>query len=160
MSTVTPDDIAVALGRTAPAVESAEYAQWSMWIGDAEMLIETRRVQVDDTLELDEVKVDYVVRQAVLAHVLRPDNATQVTISVDDASTSKTYRSSTGRVSILDEWWALLGLAVVAGSVFTIDTAATSLGHAPYCDLMFDPTASCSCGASIGMFPTRYDTWA
>lgn len=120
--TVTPADIAVALGRTAPDSSSPEYEQWAMWISDAEMLIETRRLAVDPDLTIDEVKLDYVVRQAVVAMVRRPDDATNVTVSVDDGSTSKTYRSGTGRVTILDEWWSLLGLDGTRGRAFELDT--------------------------------------
>ena len=32
---VTPAEIAVELGRTAPYAASAEYAQWELWIADA-----------------------------------------------------------------------------------------------------------------------------
>ena len=117
---VTPADIAVALGRTAPDSGSPTEAQWTMWITDAEMLIETRRMQVDPALVIDEAKLDYVVREAVRSHVLHPDDATQVTKSVDDASVSRTYRSSRGRVQILDEWWALLGLAATGSGAFSI----------------------------------------
>src|SRR6185437_5191069 len=106
--TVTPAMIATALGVDAPATDSAQSNQWRMWIDDAVMLINARATKLD--VEPDEAKVNYVVREAVLAHVKRPDDATQVTISVDDGSSSKTYRSGKGRVTILDEWWDLLGL--------------------------------------------------
>ncbi len=102
---VTPETIAVALGRTAPEPDSPEWAQWVMWIDDAAMLIEARLGDLDD---LDQAKLNYVIREAVVAHVRKPDDATQVTVSVDDASSSRTYRSSKGRVTILDEWWDLL----------------------------------------------------
>lgn len=120
---VTPANIATALGVAAPSPTSVKYQQWSMFIEDAAMLIETRRLQVDPDLVLDMAKVDYVIREAVLDHVRRPDNATQVTVSVDDGSTSRTYKSGRGRVSILDEWWALLGLGGRRGRAFEVDTA-------------------------------------
>lgn len=148
MSTVTPDDIAVALGRTAPAVDSTEYAQWSMWITDAEMLIEVRRLEVDDTLTLDAAKVDYVVREAVVAQVRRPDDATQVSTSVDDASIQKTYKSSRGRVSILDEWWALLGLSAARSGAFSFSPYRGDTIHQPWCSLAFR-ALYCSCGADL-----------
>src|SRR5690606_12488837 len=97
---VTPAEIAVALGRTAPESASPTFQQWSMWITDAEMLIETRRLQVDDTLVIDQAKLDYVVREAVVAQVRRPDDSMQVTKAVDDGSVTKLYRSSAGRVNI------------------------------------------------------------
>src|SRR5690348_15657376 len=120
---VTPAMIATALGVAAPNSDSATEAQWDLWISDALMLIETRRIELAVAGPLDEAKVDYVVRQAVVAQVQRPDDATQVTESVDDASVSRTYRSGKGRVSILDEWWALLGLTAPTGGAFSVDTA-------------------------------------
>ena len=110
---VTPAIIAVELGRTAPESGSALEEQWAMWIADATRAIERRAELLSitfDSLVTDDV--DYVVRQAVAAHVRRPDDATQVTISVDDGSTSKTYSSGSGRVGILEDWWALLGLTI------------------------------------------------
>ena len=149
---VTPAMIAVALGVAAPDSGSVQELQWEMWISDAVMLIEARRLEVDDTLVIDEAKLDYVVREAVVAQARRPDDATQVTISVDDASTSKTYRSSTGRVTILDEWWALLGLTPSGGQAFDIDSVSTTTTHLPWCSLSLG-AAYCSCGADIAGYP-------
>lgn len=118
---VTPDTIAVALGRTATP-STFEASQWEMWIGDAEMLVQARADALGHTDPLDEAKYDYVVREAVVAQVRRPDDATQVTVSIQDASTSKTYNSSRGRVEIRDEWWALLGLGETSGKAFEVDT--------------------------------------
>jgi len=115
---VTPEMIAVALGVAAPASDSTQYAQWSMWIEDALMLIEAR---LGDPALLDQAKLDYVVREAVASLARRPDDATQVSVSVDDGSVSRTYRSGTGRVTILDEWWLLLAPASTAGRAFSVD---------------------------------------
>ena len=147
---VTPADIAVALGRTAPRPGSPTESQWAMWITDAEMLIETRRAEVDPDRSLDEVKVDYVVREAVVAQVRRPDDATQVTKNVDDGGVTKMYRSGGGRVAILDEWWTLLGLVPQGGSAYAVDTAPTRRGggHMPWCDPAFGGP-DCSCGAIL-----------
>lgn len=125
---VTPANIAVALGVTAPTSGSVKEQQWAMWIEDAEMLIETRRLEVDESLVIDEIKLDYVVREAVVAHVRHPDDATQVSVSVDDGSSQRTYRSASGRVSIQDEWWALLGLTGQGGRAFEVDTMPSSAG--------------------------------
>ena len=152
MSTVTPDDIAIALGRAAPAVGSAEHSQWAMWIADAALLIEARRLEVDDTLTLDPDRVDYVVREAVVAQVRRPDDATQVSTSVDDTSVQRTYKSSRGRVSILDEWWALLGLAAARTGAFSFRPYGGAGAHQPWCSLAFG-AIYCSCGADL----TNYD---
>jgi len=145
---VTPETIAVALGVAVP--DSAVIGQWEMWISDAEMLIEIRRVQLDVD-QIDEAKLDYVVREAVVAQVKRPDDTTQITVSVDDGSTSKTYRSSKGRVTIRDEWWALLGLTDPSGA-FTIDMAGVGSLHLPWCSLYFGG-AYCSCGVDIAGYP-------
>lgn len=149
---VVPADIAVALGRTAPEAGSPTEAQWAMWITDAEMLIETRRLQVDDTLVIDQAKRDYVVREAVVAQVRRPDDSMQVTKAVDDGSVTKLYRSSAGRVSILDEWWTLLGLASVGGGAFDVSTVGYGTVHADWCSINFGATY-CSCGADIAGYP-------
>ena len=122
---VTPEMIAVALGRTAPESDSVEFAQWEMWIGDALFLIEAR---LGDPDLLNQTALDYVVRESVAALVRRPDSATQVTTSVDDASVSKTYRTGRGRIEILDEWWALLGPSSTSGKAFEVDTMPASAG--------------------------------
>ena len=122
---VTTETIAVALGRTTPDPGSLEDLQWWMWIEDALMLIEAR---LGASSLLDPVALDYVVREAVVALVRRPDSATQVTTSIDDASVSKTYRSSYGRIQILDEWWALLSPGSTTGKAFEVDTMPASAG--------------------------------
>ena len=123
---VTPDTIAVALGVAAPASDSTTFAQWEMWIEDALMLIEAR---LGDPALLDQARLDYVVREAVAMMAKRPDDATQVTVSIDDGATSKTYRSGTGRVTILDEWWNLLSPTTsTSGRAFEVDTMPASAG--------------------------------
>lgn len=147
---VTSAMIAVALGVEAPVDDSPTDLQWEMWISDAVMLIEARRLSLEVD-PIDEAKVDYVVREAVVAQVKKPDDATQVTVSVDDASTSRTYRSGKGRVTILDEWWALLGLTDPSGA-FAIDMVSTTSGHLPWCNLYFG-ALYCSCGVDIAGYP-------
>ena len=148
---VTPGMVAVALGVAAPESGSITEQQWQLWIDDAYMLIEIRAEQLDVTDPIDEAKLDYVVREAVVAQVKKPDDATQVTVSVDDASTSKSYRSGKGRVTILDEWWVLLGLTDPQGA-FAIDMASTSTSHLPWCSLSFG-AVYCSCGTDIAGYP-------
>lgn len=151
--TVTPEMIAVPLGVTAPESGSITWRQWDLWIADAEMLIEARADRLGkDLVDIDEAKIDYVVREAVVAHVKKPDDATQVSITVDDATTSKSYRSGKGRVAILDEWWSLLGLTDDSGA-FAIDmTPGVSAIHDLACSLRFGATY-CSCGADIAGYP-------
>lgn len=153
---VTPEMIAVALGRTAPADPSAERSQWLMWIDDARMLIAARLVgtatgQVASLDDLDQAKLDYVVREAVVEHIKHPDDATQVAVSVDDGSLSKTYRSSRGRVVIRDEWWPLLA-PTRNGRAFSLAPYADATLHADVCALTFG-ALYCSCGGDIAGWP-------
>jgi hypothetical protein len=147
---VTTDNIAVALGVAVPVSGSPVEQQWEMWIDDAEMLIEARRVQLE-VETIDQAKLDYVVRESVVAQVKRPDDSTQVTVSVDDGSTSKSYRSGKGRVTIPDELWALLGLTEPSGA-FAIDMLGTCSTHLAWCSLVLGATY-CSCGVDIAGFP-------
>ena len=151
-TTVTPEMIAVALGVTAPTPGSTEWAQWQMWIDDALMLIQTRVDTIDPPPTVEQARLDYVIREAVVAQVRRPDDATQVTVSVDDASTSRTYRSSRGRVDILDEWWLLLGLTGTGGGAFDIDTVPCGTRHLPWCNFAWG-ASYCSCGTDIAGYP-------
>ena len=155
---VTPETIAVALGRTTPESGSLAYEQWLMWIDDALMLINARKTELAVTTDLDANTLDYVVREAVAAHVRRPDDATQVTVSVDDGSMSKTYRSGRGRVEILDEWWALLGLTPPTGGAFSVSMVGSASGHLPWCSLYFGGTY-CSCGVDIAGYPIFEGGW-
>jgi hypothetical protein len=151
---VTPASIAVALGVAAPEPDSITDKQWRLWITDANLLIEARcdRLGVDFG-SIGEMKLDYVVREAVIAHVKKPDDATQVTVSVDDSSTSRSYQSGKGRVAILDEWWALLGLVENDDGAFGIDMIpSVSEIHDLACSLRFGATY-CSCGADIAGYP-------
>ena len=145
---VTPDTIAVALGRATSSVTAEENELWTMWIADALMLIEAR---LGDPALLDQAKLDYVVREAVVAHIRHPDDATQVSVSIDDGSSSRTYKSGRGRVTILDEWWNLLSPAdsLVA---FTIDTVGGSSAHLPWCSYTLG-ALYCSCGVDIAGSP-------
>lgn len=126
-TTVTPDDIATELGQDIPASGSVTDRQWQVWIDDALMLISARATGLN-IATVDQVTLDYVIRQAVSDHAKRPDNATQVTYSVDDGSSSRTYRSGQGRVTILDEWWQMLGLNPVKSGAFETDTMPPDAG--------------------------------
>ena len=147
---VTSAMIATALGQAAPVADSVTDKQWKMWIADAEMLIESRRTQLSVD-PIGNAKLDYVVREAVVAHVKKPDDATQVTVSVDDGSTSRSYRSGKGRVTIIDEWWTLLGLTEPEGA-FSLDMVGTSSIHLPWCSFSLG-ASYCSCGVDIAGFP-------
>lgn len=151
---VTPAMIAVKLGRAAPEPGSIQEQQWQMDIDDAYMLIENRADELGvDMATISEIKLDYVVREAVAAYIKRPDDATQVSITVDDGTTSRSYQSGKGRISIIDEWWRMLGLVETESGAFSIDMVP-SLGsaHLPWCSLAFVATF-CSCGVDIAGKP-------
>lgn len=150
---VTPDTVAVALGVPAPDSGSIQDQQWQLWIDDATMLVDNRAQQLSIDLEsIDEAKLDYVIREAVVAQVKKPDDATQVSVTVDDGTTSRSYRSGKGRVTILDEWWTLLGLTDPSGA-FAIDMVPSrGSAHLPWCNLNMGATW-CSCGVDIAGYP-------
>ena len=152
VTTVTPAMIAVALGVAAPDPGSAQAEQWQMWIDDVLMLVGARADSISPAPTVDQARLNYVVREAVVAQARRPDSATQVTTSVDDGSVSKTYRSSAGRIDILDEWWSLLGLTASGGGAYAVDTVASVSAHQPWCSHAFG-ALYCSCGADIAGTP-------
>jgi hypothetical protein len=147
---VTPEMIAVPLGVAAPEPDSLTWKQWALWISDAEMLIEARRMELDAPA-IDEVKVDYVVRESVVAHVRKPDDATQVTVSVDDGSTSRSYSSGKGRVSV-DDWWAFLGLVEPNTGAYAVNLIGAAPTHLWWCAVMLGANY-CSCGVDIAGVP-------
>lgn len=149
-TSVTPAKLAVALGKAAPESGSVTEQQWQMWIDDAAMLIDARQSDLGLPAP-DQAKIDYVIREAVVAHIKRPDDATQVTVAVDDGSTSRSYKSGRGRIVILDEWWTLLGLVESSGA-FSIDMVGRASIHLPWCSLSMG-AAYCSCGADIAGYP-------
>ena len=151
-TTVTPAMIATALGVAAPDTGSPTEAQWEMWISDALMLVQARVDSITPEPTVTQARLDYVIREAVAAHARRPDDSTQVTVSVDDGSESRTYRSSGGRVGVLDDWWALLGLSSVGGGVYAVDTAPNGGTHLPWCSLNLG-ALYCSCGVDIAGYP-------
>lgn len=137
---VTVEDIESRAGRTFDAVETA---QVTAWLQDALFLI-GRRIDVD---EADPDAVDFVVRAAVLAVVQNPAGIESETVSVDDAQITKRYGTAQRRqVTILPEWWAMLGVS--GGSAFTVSMLGAGRGgHQPWCSITWGWT--CSCGASL-----------
>lgn len=162
MVTVTPDDIAVTLGRPSPAPGTPQFAAWSMWIADAELAIRIGLTQrrIDGGLDgLDPEVLAYVIRQAVALKVQQPaDGASQVDVAVDDARISRRYGANSTSVAILPQWWAML-LPDGDGQqeAYNIDTAARAgSSHVPWCNLAFG-ASWCSCGADLAGFPLYED---
>lgn len=149
------DKIAVELRMTAPDPDSADGKQWQLWVDDATLLITERAAKLQLQLP-PQAKVDYVVRQAVVAHIKKPDDATQVTVSIDDGSSSRTYQSGKGRVDIADEWWDFLGLLPSTGGAFSIDTTSNASRHLPWCSASLG-AAYCSCGADLTLSGPIYE---
>ena len=105
--TVTPDMVARTLGASCPI--QIPYEQWAMWISDADLLIRDWAARNGYSYAaLNPATVDFVIREAVADRAKRPDSATQVEVSVDDGKVSRRYESSTGQLTIRDEWWDLL----------------------------------------------------
>lgn len=143
---VTLDMIATGLGRTAPPIPSLEADQWQMWINDALMLISARLGDLSDP-SINQAALDYVVREAVVAHIRRPDDAASVDVRVDDGQVSKTYRTASGRVTILDEWWGLL-VPKTSSRAFSFRPQGRCVLHADICTINLGADW-CSCGADL-----------
>lgn len=108
---VTPGTIATALGRPTPAEGSVQWAQWDMWIDDAERAIHRRADRLGiDFASLDPEDVDFVIREAVVARARNPESFTSVDVKIDDGSVSKRFGSGASTIAIDDDWWDLLGL--------------------------------------------------
>lgn len=110
MAVAVINDVEVELGRTLSTEESA---QAGVWLDRAERQIVKR---LGPVANLDQDAVRDVETMAVAAKVSNPTGASSET--VDDY----TYRlpTETRRVTILDEWWALLSPAT---SSYTISLA-------------------------------------
>lgn len=119
---VTPDDVAETLGRTLPSADSAEYKQWALWITDAQLQIRLRLGMLD---ALDQEALAYVVREAVALKVKHPDDTTRTEVAVDDGRIVRQRAAATGQVTILDEWWALLGVGRRPSGAFSVRPSFT-----------------------------------
>ena len=154
---VTTDDIAKRLGRS---LSTAEVAQVEAWIGDAEWLINSRAASLERSVNPD--VQDRVVALAVVEMARNPQNETQVDVAIDDGRVSKRYSSGSGRVTIRDEWWALLDPNGGDGSAFAVDTytgADRRHVHSDICSIFFgSPTCSCGAYLTLGQYPL-YETW-
>lgn len=108
----THEDVSTNLGRP---LTPTEQAQADLWLGWAEAAIEAR---MGDLSALDLEALRMVLVEAVTARLRAPEPLAQTSVTVDDATVSKTYRRSTGLIEILPEWWAALGW--VDSGAFTV----------------------------------------
>lgn len=108
-----PADVATNLGRE---LTTSETLQAELWIGWAEATIAKRK----PINELDAATVQMVVTEAVSRRLRSPEAVSQMSVTVDDATVSRSFQRSTGLIEILPEWWAALGLGAEAGGAFTV----------------------------------------
>ncbi len=119
---VTWHDVQITLGRT---LTTPQQQQAEAWIVQARIIIATAAALRATTIDaLDQGTLDMVVTEAVASRLKRPDDATQVSVSVDDAQVSRRYESSTGQIEITGAWWDLL-FPSTSGRAFTIGTHMT-----------------------------------
>ncbi|MCW2758064.1 MAG: Phage protein Gp19/Gp15/Gp42 [Nocardioidaceae bacterium] len=118
---VTPGDIEISLGRPLTPREIAQVGQMST---DAQVILRSR---FPDLSKLDQDALKYVVREAIVFKLKRPDPASQTTVTIDDGTVAKRYERDTGAITILPEWWILLTPRAAADhGAFTIRPGRTS----------------------------------
>ena len=126
---VTPQDIAVELGRTAP-LDPATAQQWQKWIDRAYRMVQRRAGKLGvDYATLDPDVVDDVVTYAVVRRVTRPvdgaeSTTDQIGVDVGNWQQTRRYPTGAGDIHFLDAWWDLLGLSGSA-DVFSIQMTGT-----------------------------------
>lgn len=125
MLTITADDLGVELGRT---LTDAETRQADKWIAQALAII---RKRVGDLSRLDPEMVEYVVVQMVAERFRHPaDGATQVQVSVDDASSLRRFDTSAKGLMLRPEWIDLLTPDEDLSQAFTIQPGGWGPSHA------------------------------
>lgn len=98
----TGNDIAAHLGRPLTAAEVAQVGKWIAWLS-ADIDRKMGGLHIDMTI------AEQAVTESIVTYMRNPDSALSVTASVDDGSVSKRYSSASGRVELLDHFWAKLG---------------------------------------------------
>lgn len=118
-----PSDVAVNIGRSLSATESAQVSMWIEW-GEA-----TIARRMGSLVDLDHDALRMVLTEAVTARLRSPEPVTQVSVQVDDANVSKSFKRSSGLIEILPEWWDALGWKGATGRrAFEVDTMPTPAG--------------------------------
>lgn len=119
---ITPDDVAVELGRPLP-LDSATTDRWSRWIDRARRQIGREFRDEGGIDSLDPDTVDDVVLLAVSRHAGNPDGVESEDLAVDDARRSRRYSHAEGAITITDEWWSWLRPSRKRPGAFTIKAA-------------------------------------
>lgn len=110
MAVATYEDVAVAAGR--PISDPAEIARVDYWLAAAEMQIAAR---LGDVTLLSPTALRYVEAEAVSMRLSNPDGYQYE--AIDDYRYGRPAESR--RVTIIDEWWALLS-PTTSSSAYTI----------------------------------------
>ena len=98
------DDIGEHLGRPLTETERAQVERWLGWL-EADI---ARRLP---GAMIDAPTANRVLVESVAAYMANPSGAASVSVAVDDGSMTRRYeRGCVGRVAILPELWADLGL--------------------------------------------------
>lgn len=103
-------EIELALGRPLTETEVQQAERW--WLA-AERLIATH-AQLDD---LETNTLGYVLSEAVAARVRVAHRVGEkrLDVQVDDARVSREWHTNPNDVTILPEWWAMLGIRIESG---------------------------------------------
>lgn len=116
---VTPEDVAVELGRPTP-LDLATMMQWQTWIDRTARLIDRHAVRVGvDPESLDAQVVDDVVLLAVVEHARNPDGVESYDVSVDDAREMRRFRQGSGQIVLTDLWLSWLFPSAATGAFST-----------------------------------------
>lgn len=113
---VTADQIEVSLGRP---LTLAERDQAQMWIDGAALIIGQRFA----LSSLDPAALDFVITEAVTLRFRNPDGVLQRDVQIDDGRVSRRFSHSTGQITILPEWWALLAPSLGDDGAFSFGPA-------------------------------------
>lgn len=102
MAYAETSDVAAHLGRPLTTSESEQVQKWIGWLsGDIERKL--TGIPVDPSV------AEQAVTESIVTYMRNPDSALSVTASIDDGSVSKRYSTASGRVELLDHFWAKLG---------------------------------------------------
>lgn len=111
--TASVDQVQANVGRT---LSVPERAQVELWLGWASQTIARR---MGDLTALDQPTLEMVLVEAVSRRLRNPEGVTQETVTVDDATVSRTRgTAASGLIDILPEWWEALGWQV--GGAFSV----------------------------------------